>query len=169
MLTRGLGGQGVLTQGLGSNSGLPFTTASPAEIIRASLVENLIGTLPSVNQGGAWPIFVGHMPGLPDDALCIYDTPGIREGRLQVTGETVSHPGWQIRVRAKDHVTGIMQMDLIAKNLDGVQRNQLDVNGKSFIIYTVTQTSTIFSLGQEADGKRRNLFTLNGIVSIRTI
>ncbi|MBU1067253.1 minor capsid protein [Patescibacteria group bacterium] len=138
---------------------------TPAEILRASLVAGGVGVLRSKNSTGAWPIFVGHIPSEPDDAVCVYDTAGIREGRMQGTGESVGKPGFQVMVRGADHTTAYARMKLVASHLDSLLRERVAIDGDSYTIQAVKQTGTILALGQEPDGQRRNLFTLNGTIT----
>jgi hypothetical protein len=107
------------------------------------------------------------MPDNPDNAICVYDTAGIREGRVQSTGESLSKPGWQIRVRSKGHPVGYARIQAIVSHLDGILQETVAISGNSYIIQAVTQTSTVLALGQEPEGEKRNLFTLNGTITFR--
>lgn len=139
---------------------------SGAEILRADLIVGGIGVLFSKATGPAsWPIYTTHMPDNPDNALCVYDTGGRREGRVMRTGESVGKPGWQISARAEVFRVGMAKANVIAAYLDSILRNTVSVDGVSYLIQAVKQTSMVLSIGQEPDGKRRNLFTLNGTIT----
>ncbi len=140
---------------------------TPAEVLRASLVAGAVGVLRSATPAGAWPVFVGHEPGTPDSVITVYDTAGIREGRMQKTGDSIGKPGWQVRVRALGHRVAYARMKLIAEHLDGILRETVAIDGDSYIIAAVKQTGTVLPLGQEPDGKRRDLFTLNGTITFK--
>lgn len=138
-----------------------------AELLRQSLVTATIGTLPSADA--AWPIFVNHMPDTPDNAICVYDTAGTTDGRNQRTGATIDHPGFQVKVRSKDHPTGYPKIKAIAAHLDSIKREQVAVSGDDYTIHAATRRGTILPLGQEPDKKRRDAFTVNGITTVEPI
>ena len=133
-----------------------------------SLVAAGIGTRRSEATTGAWPIFVGHMPDAPDNAMCIYDTAGIPEGRLQGAGITLSKPGWQVRVRARTHQEGIAQMKRVQTHLDTILREAVTLDDDGYTVQAVTQTSTMLPIGKEPGGKSRDLLTLNGTITLVT-
>ena len=140
---------------------------SPVEVLRAALIEGLCGTSPSQTPGGAWPIFVSHLPETPDNAICVYDTAGVKDGRL-MSGETIKHPGFQVRVRATGYANGFAQIEQIAIYLDTLHQEAVVVDGDSYRIVAVTQTSGPVSIGQEPDGKRREGLTLNGTITVQS-
>lgn len=138
---------------------------SAAEIIRGAIVAESLGVLFSVSPSGDWPVFVAHLPDSPDDAICVYDTPGVREGRMQKTGESVGKPGWQVRVRSIEHGDGIIKISQIARYFDTVLREPVAIGAYNYVIQAITQTGTILPLGQNNDEKRRYHFTLNGTIT----
>ena len=140
---------------------------SPAEILRASLIAGGLGVLRSESPLGDWPIFVGHMPDTPDIIICVYDTAGVKDGRL-MTGKTIRHHGWQIRVRTTEYDTGFVKMEMLADYLDTVLRETVVIDGITYVIQVVVQTSGPVSIGQEPDAKRRENFTLNGIMTLQS-
>lgn len=141
---------------------------SPAEILREALVDVKEGMLPSKYKGGnnSWPIFVGHLPEEPDNAVCIYDTTGVRDGRIQESGENIDHPGFQVRVRGKDHPTAYKKIKEIQDAITLFSMTEAVIGIYTYKIHSATRTGTIISLGQEVDRKRRAEFTLNGILTI---
>ena len=139
---------------------------SPAEILRGALVKGGLGVLRSKTPKTAWPIFVGHMPNEPDSAICVYDTGGDKDGRIMKTGESIIHPGWQIRVRAPGHPEAYAKMNAIRKFIDTIRKESVVIGQDTYIIDALMLTSGPFSLGQETDGKRREIFTVNGTMTI---
>jgi len=139
---------------------------TPAEVLRASFVAAGLGVLRSQQEAGAWPIYVGHMPDDPDAAVCLYDTSGRMDGR--VPDETITKPGFQLRVRAGDHRTAYTRIQALQQHLDTIYRRTVAVGGDSYIIQAVRQTSTVLALGREPGGERRTLFTLNGTITYST-
>lgn len=140
-------------------------TASPAELIRAALVAAKVGVLPSSATPPVWPVFVGSLPDSPDNAICVYDLEGNTEGRNMRTGRTLTHPGYQVRVRGVDHPTGYTKIAAIQAALDAVYDLEVAVSGRDYTIHSIMQSSGVLSLGEEPDGKRRNGFTLNGTIT----
>jgi hypothetical protein len=139
---------------------------SPADILRTALVDARQGSRISDDPDGEWPIFVGHLPGEPDEAVCIYDTDGVRDGRLSRTGENIDHPGFQIRVRASSYLDAIRKANSLAAYIAGIKRVPVVLNGSDYRIHAVTRTGTLVSLGQEQDTRRRTEFTVNGTLTI---
>jgi len=142
---------------------------SPAEVIRQALVNQSLGVMPSTTQGDDWPAFVGHLPQTPDNAFCVYDTSGRRDGRLMSTGENIDHQGWQIRVRAKDHQTAYAKIKAIVDYLSTIWRSEVDIGSSSFMIHAVSKTGTVIAIGQEQDARRRCEFTLNGTITLSIV
>jgi len=140
------------------------TAHTPAEVLRAALLEQGLGVLPSISSA-AWPIYVDHLPQDPNKAICIYDTSGTLEGRIQRTGETISKSGWQVLVRSSEHSAGWCRMEMIREYLDSIRCLSVSIDGTDYEIGSVSQKTTVLSLGQEPDRQRRNLFTLNGTIS----
>jgi hypothetical protein len=138
---------------------------SAAEIIRSAIVAEGLGVLISVSPSGEWPVFAAHLPDSLDNAICVYDTPGVREGRIQETGKSVGKPGWQVRVRSVDYADGIAKIGAIADYFDTVLRLPVEVGAFDYVIQAITQTGTILPLGQNNDEKRRYHFTLNGTIT----
>lgn len=138
---------------------------SPAELIRYVLSTAGVFVTPGavgMSEPPVWPVYVGHMPSVPDNAACVYDTPGAIDGREMRGGRTVRHPGFQVRVRALDHSQGFSKIREIQEALDAVQNLSVAIGDSSYTIIAVKQTGGAFSLGQEPDVQRRVAFTING-------
>lgn len=140
---------------------------SPAEILRAYLVASGNAQLPTT-AGATWPISVGSLPDAPDQHLCIYDTAGKLDGRIQETGETQQKPGFQIRARAGTFQKAYQKLELLLSVCDTVNQQAVALETKNYLIHSVTLTSPILHLGQE-EGKTRTSFTLNGLLTITEI
>lgn len=143
---------------------------SPAELVRAALIVKGIGLMPDAGVlTQVWPIFVSHMPSKPDNVICVYDTPGLTQGRIHRTGETIKKPGWQIRVRGLDHPTGYAKISAIQAAVDSVRNLNIAIAGVGYIVQALNQKGGVMSLGQESDADKRNGFTLNGIITLKEI
>lgn len=139
---------------------------SPPEILRAALLAGGVGHEPDVVDASLWPVFVDHLPPKPNQAICVYRTSGIREGRIMATGESIRKAGWQIRVRANDHSAVWQRASLVQTYLDTIQNLDVGIGGRTYTIKAVTQVGDALDLGQEADADRRNNATLNGTITL---
>lgn len=136
---------------------------SPADILRHALVGAGVATLPSA--AGAWPCYVGHLPAdAADNALCVYDTTGRRDGRL-MSGQSITHPGWQVKVRAKDHPTAWAKAGEVKTALDAIHNLAVAIAPENYTVAAVTQTTDVLTLGQEQDARRREQVTVNGTLT----
>lgn len=136
-----------------------------AEVLRAALVAAGVCSLPG-RKVGEWPGYVGHMPKMPDNAVCVYDTAGWRTGRIQKTGESLSKPGWQVRVRAAGHREGVTKMHEIQNALDGILRDPVTIDSVAYTVQATTQVGTVIPIGLEPEGTRTQ-FTLNGTITFK--
>jgi hypothetical protein len=145
------------------------TTHSPADILRHALIAAGVGVLRSANTGAAWPVFAGHLPGSPDSAICVYDTAGKRDGRVMANAsgasESITHPGWQIYLRANGHAAAWEKAKEVQAALDAIKQVALAIGGATYTVIAATQTGDVLSLGQEIDNARRERLTINGTLT----
>src|ERR1043165_1938455 len=116
---------------------------SPAEILAVVLFEELLGTMPEKER--PWPVYVDAMPVGGNEAICIYNTEGIKQGRL-MEGPIVTPPGLGIRIRAPLHRAGWGRADAIARFLDTIKRRRVMVATSDYLIHAVSRTGPIHSL-----------------------
>lgn len=142
---------------------------SPADVLRQLLVDMSLA-VDYVDDRTSWAAFASGEPDLPDDSITIYDTEGREHGRDMPTGERATHDGFQIRVRSRNHKVGYIRARLIAIALDEeVENVQVDVDDNSYLVKAVTRTGGILPIGKDIPGSKRNLFTINGVISLRSI
>lgn len=137
--------------------------SSPAEILYELLLDN--GKLSEdSNRVG----FIGYLPDDPDEALTIFDTLGMQDGRIMETGERIDHPGLQITIRSPDYSSAANWAKDVALFLDGVKRISIVMDSsEAYCLQNVKRTGTINYLGVETEGtKRRHIFTLNMVVTL---
>lgn len=127
------------------------------------------GTPTTPNLTSGWPIYVGHLPDKPDNAICIYDTSGVADGRDMRSEETITHPGWQVRVRATDYGAAQAKMKEVQKFLDTIRRTAVTIDGDDYRLEAVRQTGTPLALGQEQKAQRRDTITLNGTLTMKEL
>ena len=140
-------------------------THSPADVLRDLLIGLAVGTAPSA--AGNWPIFVAGEPDTPDNCITVYDTAGTLEGRSMIDGEKQEHHGIQIRVRANDYPTGYTKARTVATTLDtSVYQNSASIGASVYVVQSVSRTTDVIPLGKENPLSKRDLFTINALVSL---
>ena len=143
---------------------------SPASILK----EYLIGTsgLMSVpTNNSTWPLYVSSIPdgsNVKTNAGAVYDTPGINDPR-QMNGSWPIHHGIQLKIRSQSHEVGYVKIEALASALDEIDHDSVIINGVTYNIQNVSRTSSIIPLGLEEGTKRRYLFTLNFITTIKKL
>ena len=163
---------GLLLKGFGPTTGEvvppPSGAAlghSPADIVRYLLVDLSRGTLPEDET--TWPIYVSQEPDSPDSCITVYDTSGILEGRAQISGEIQEHYGIQIKVRAASPTVAYTKIAEINSWIDeSVRNNSVTIESSQYLVYAITRKGGILSLGKELSASKRNLYTVNAIVSL---
>lgn len=141
-------------------------THSPADVLRYLLVSLGGGTLPAAS--GSWPIHVSNEPTSPDSVITCYDTSGILNGRIQVTGEMVEHHGIQIRIRSATPAAGYTKANAIKILLDSsINRDSVNIDGSEYLVHAVTRQGGIANIGRNVPTSKLNIFTLNAIIALR--
>lgn len=145
---------------------------SPAEVIRQLLIDLGVGTVPSAL--GNWPIHVAREPDKPDSAITVYNTTGRDHGRTMNDGERQEHLGIQVRVRDMNHDDGFEKAQAVAMVLDQTVRlntvtvsDRVGTGSATYTVYSVSRTTGVIIVGEERPDSRRNIFTINAVVSLR--
>ena len=140
---------------------------SPAEIMAKHLIDVGLGVADPDAEGA---VFFGHRPDKPDACICVYDTAGTMDGRIQQTGEAIQHPGLLIQTRALKYVDAGRLARRIEAHVDTIHRQQISPDGyHQYLLHAVSRTSPAFSAGQERDKTRRHLFSVNMIVTVEEL
>lgn len=135
---------------------------SPAEVV-LNYLKTVSGLL--AGYGSA----VQSVPPTPDLFVTITDFDGHTNGRLLRTGEHVTHPGIQVRVRTRDFPTAHDKTIEILRALEAVKgvavagRNSTTYRFDSF---TMTSLPTMILIEEQA---RRHTFVLNGTVTLKDV
>jgi hypothetical protein len=143
---------------------------SPAYIISRHLINEGLVTSPSSFVD--WPIYVGSLPDgneTKNNAVSCNDTESVKDGRSMVSGETLFHSGVQLILRATAYNTGYAKIDDLKDALEDVKRTTVSVSGTDYRLDSITLTTDIVVIGQEEGSKRRELFSLNFIVTLEEI
>lgn len=161
---------GVFTtkmSGIGSNQ----LAASPAFILSRYIIDTL-GLMGETTED-VWPLYVNHLPDAPssnveDDCGVIYDTTGVKDGRL-MSGEVPQHFGIQLRIRSLGNQEGYVKIEDVAAAMDEVVAVELSLASGDYVIQNVSRTSPVIPLGIEGGTKRRFLFTINFLVTMKKV
>jgi hypothetical protein len=140
--------------------------ASAAEVVLEWLISKNHAT--RYNAQKQWPIWLGQMPTEPDNTLTVYDTMGVKDGRLMPTGTTLIHPGIQVRCRNSDYNLGWNKLEEIRVAFDNVKGDTVTLRSRTYKLQNISMPTGVIPLGQEL-GKVRQLFTLNALVTISDI
>ena len=147
--------------------GTPTLAVSPASIL-AYYIINELAELTEPSDGSTWPLWISHMQDKPSNAGAIYDTPGVIEQR-EMSGSVPTHQGIQIRIRAVNYETGYAKIESIASALDEVFDESVEIGSEEYVFQNIGRSSPIVPLGIEEGTKRRFLFTINYLLTIRKI
>lgn len=128
------------------------------------MIELALGT-----EEGDWPIYVGMLPDEPDEAIAIFDTAGTLDGRLMATGETIEHPGIQVRVRGFNYAPTKAKIDAIAVAISSQSGSQVELDGDTYVLKNISRRGSVNNLGIGDDDKSRYHFTLNAITTIERL
>lgn len=134
-----------------------------AEIIRQLLIDLDLGE----SSGSAWTVFVSFLPTSPDQAIAVYDTAALSDGRLMGTGERIEHPGFQIRVRGSNYPDVRNKADEIALALDTQQNTSVTTSDGTFEILNISRLGGLIHLGIDETDQRRHHITINAVTTIR--
>lgn len=140
---------------------------SPAVIIAKWLQDEGLFTDPS--DGLDWPVFIGSMPdgrNVDHNCAAVYDTSGVKDGRLMV-GEGIYHPGIQVKIRSASYADGWDKAMSVENSAESVRGDSVTVGVVTYTLSNISQTGTINPLGEEKGQKRRYLFTLNFVLTVK--
>lgn len=138
---------------------------SPADIVRWLLVGMGHGTDPA--SASTWPIYVSSEPTTPDNCITVYDTTGRATGREMTAGSRAEYHGIQLRIRASNHTTGYGKARRLANILDrDVYQAPVVIGGQHYVVQQVGRVGTITTMGKDAPGSKRSLFSINALVTI---
>lgn len=151
---------------------MSFYTNHMTEDIVAQLLMDLgVGTDPVDDLD--WPVFSTQEPDLPDDCITVYGTEGTKQGRNSFSGEVWMNPGVQLRVRSALPEKGGLKCKEIEEAIDGVYDRSVSLDPPTgtgtdvYLVHDVSRQGGAIPLGKESPSSRRNVFTINALVSLR--
>lgn len=137
----------------------------PSKVIRQLLIN-----LGLCSNGATWPVYATNHPETPDDSVAVFDVTGTTQGRVHDTGETQDFYGIQVRIRSASQDAGYTKARAIMDAFDlQVGLDSVTVDTDDYMVYAITRSSDLLSLGYESPTSRRKLFTLNVKVSLRML
>ena len=140
---------------------------SPASIIASHLMDESILSLPSLEAD--WPLYISHLPDVPDVAVGIYNTTPIKDGRNMDDGSIMQHYGVEIVLRCRSEEAGWDKCNEILTQLCAVHNAETLLGAANYRIHNVSVIGGINALGEEPGTKRRKLFTMNFITAINKL
>jgi len=142
---------------------------SPALIVRQLLVDLGLAMIPVIPiVSNSWPVYYSFLPDQPDQAICVYSTTGIKQGRFQVSGATQIHHGIQVVVRSR--TAAEQKARAIYKALDEQVANAVvDVGDSTYEVQAVSHAGEVREVGLEAPITKRNFFIFNSVVAIEPL
>lgn len=152
---------------LESYTATDYVIDSPASVLATYITGQTIMTAPSAGED--WPLFISNLLDTPNNLGIIYDTTPSKDGRYMGSGEVFQHYGIEILIRSVDYETGWVKCNEIAGNLDSVTNTLVSKDDIVYKIHNVSRMGGVNSLGIEEGTKRRNMFSMNFMVSITKI
>ena len=143
---------------------------SQADITRYLLIAGGLGVLPDGTTD--WGISAEGELDAPDKAITVYNTTGIPDGRIMVTGEMVIHLGLQVRIRDNDPRSGYSKANDIRTAMENVRYLGVAVStgggvpDSNYTVYCYSNISDVIDLGRNVPHTKRVLFTINAVTSI---
>ena len=141
----------------------------PALVVSQLVIDLGLGTDPDTDD--VWPVYHSKMPdgpGVPNNAITVYETTPRLQGRIMFDGETQENHGIQVRVRADGAVTGQGKARAIQRAFDvDVSRTTVIVGANEYLVHCINRLGGILPLGTETPEGRRELFTLNVLAVMR--
>ena len=142
---------------------------SPAVILAQYLRD--AGLFVDPDESGDWPLYIASTPdgkNIQDDVGTVYDTTGVKDGRL-MAGQNIFHYGIQIRIRCVVYTEGYTKAKTVAANLSTLRSEEVVLEGNTYQIKNAQATSAIIPLGNEPGSKRRELLTMNYLLTLKII
>ena len=112
-----------------------------------------------------FPMYEGTLIDRPDNAVAVYETTSLSQGRTQ-SGEVLEYPGFQIIVRSLNYADAAAKAHSIATELDEVLRREVLVDDSFlFNVQVVHRDGEPIPL-VEREGRDRTMFSINGNVTL---
>lgn len=138
---------------------------TPYRVIAELIKELGLGSNPQ--DGAPWSVFAQQIPNDPDQAISVFTNGMPTQGRIQRTGETVAHEGFQVRIRDVDQNSAGEKAQEIYKSFETVIRKRITVEEEVYEVPAIHNTMTVAFIG--LDENNRPNFVLNCKAVVRQI
>lgn len=131
---------------------------TPAEIILQYIRDS------SLDSG--WETFYAKMPPEPINQIVVFDSMSQLDGKIMQTGQTVEHPGIQVRVRSLVYKDGWLKAQAILEYLSEMLREIIICSNPTttYHVQSFTVVGSLMYIGQAEKQQGQN-FTFNGTIS----
>lgn len=137
---------------------------SPAWIIANRLIN--AGAVKLTGSAADFIVKAGSLPSEHDNAVAVYDTTPVLDGRIQKTGKHVVHPGIAIRARSLDYLKAYRKAsECLVVLTEKTNWTEVNVDGEAYVIQSVTLTTGIIRIGEVEQRDRQN-FQFNALATI---
>ena len=86
------------------------------------------------------------------------------------TGELLGHEGIQLRFRSVDAPRGWLKADAVQTALaEEIYQNSVVIESSDYVVHCFARIGNVMSLGKESPTSKRNVFTLNAVVSLKQV
>lgn len=139
----------------------------PSVLVKEYLIAQAVGVDPTTSTDD-YPIYVSVLPddeSVKDKALAVIDTTPVLQEEWLRNGQWWLRYGIQIIIRDDTYPNGFSKMKAVLDALDSLKYTSLTYDSVTYQIRSFRRTSQ-FALGQEADKRRRQTFTVNGLLSV---
>jgi len=136
---------------------------SPSVILAEYIRQELIMTDPADNTD--WPLYISYFPDVKTEMGAIYDTSGIKLGRL-MEGSVIQEYGIQIKISSDVFNDAWEKLEALVSNLDSIMDEEIIVDGEDYVIHFVSRNGPPVYIGVEDGTKKRKLFVINCLVNI---
>lgn len=143
-----------------------MTIHSGAQILAKVLWELGYLTQPSVVS--LWPAYINNLPDVVVNAVALFDTSGVQDGRIMATGEQIVHPGVELLLRSDD--LGVIPNPLrtVAAAMDGIKNYALTIDSNSYILRNASRRGEPMFLGRDPDNPWW-MWSLNTVLTISSV
>jgi hypothetical protein len=144
--------------------------AHPPSYVLAEYLRAYALAVPHGVTVSGYGYFHSSMPASKDAPVCFTcgDTAGTKDGRIQRTGETILHPGLQVRVRAADYATAWKMITWAMAAVDAAKRSTVGIGTTNYILHAFTTSGSPRKLPPEPE-TNLEWFTISGTATIKQV
>ncbi len=136
-------------------------------VSNANIIAKYLEDAGIVGGVSGWVCYSNKLPSSPDKVVVVYNTTPRLEGRAQGATEQAKHPGIAITIRGtSDYNVGENQAQEVRDALLALKKTFVTLAGEDFRIQCFKMTSDVTFIAEEESNKR-NVFTVNGTITIK--